>query len=317
MQSHDSPSTSIAPVAILIVIGGDDPQEGSWIELCLSRIAMHTAPALYQLYLWSNNPDSPGLRNCIAKHAPQAKLWFKEPTEYLYEYHVTPLQRLYERAVTEGHSWIVTMDSDAHPIKAGWLDTLMKQAAHPCVLAGVWRDELSNTIAPYIHPSGLCVRQDFINALQLRFDTSANPAQQKPSDALSDLTEAAITNGFSIAAWHRSNGRQFHKLIGGIYADAIYHHGAGSREYFLFWGEQDSLYQRRLNTLLGHWSASLLMRRYDDYIAYLRDANSDTLWQLSFLRWLQNGNTTLLKRSLLASMDISRRLHRKLCRLFA
>lgn len=290
-----------APVAILIVNGGPDPVGGSWIELCLSQVAQHTTPGQYQLYLWNNNVGCAHFRNAVSHHAPDARVFQPERHEKLSHFHAVPLQRMYETAQSQGHEWIVTLDSDSHPVESGWLDYMVENTVGDCVLTGVWRDELSDGIRPYIHASGLCVRQDFLNLFDLRFDNIANPPNGVTMDTLSDFTTIATENGFLVRPMRRSNAGQFHRLIGGVYGDFIYHHGAGSRRNILFWGEEDSRYRRQLNTVIASESASLLMTRYEQYMAYLQDKQlaSAPIMQ-TLLHWLATDDATIGRRSVLA-----------------
>lgn len=139
-------------VAILIVSGGRDPKERRWIDLCLDSIDAFTEPGSYRLYVWNNNAvderDAEQLKERVGAGYRQSK-----KGERLQHFHAIPLQRLYEAARTDGLSRIVVMDSDAHPVRTGWLAVLCKALDEGAALAGVWRDELEPFMPAYVHAS--------------------------------------------------------------------------------------------------------------------------------------------------------------------
>ena len=47
----------------------------------------------------------------------------------------------------------------------------------------------------------------------------------------------------------RSNVRNFHPILGGLYGDLLYHHGAGSRRA-LFWGVPDPSWHEQVQSTL-------------------------------------------------------------------
>jgi len=255
--------------AILIVNGGQEPQHGHWISLCIGKILQHTKLGSYQLYIWNNNVDDKFIPDFL-KFIPNCTLFQKKETEKFSHFHIGPLQKLYEKARNDGFKYIVTLDSDAHPIKSGWLEALLTAIDAGNVLAGVWRDELQKAIPPYIHPSCLCTSVDYIETHQLRFDYIAPNTSNEIHDSLSVFTENAISKGLSIYPLKRSNIQNIHRLISGIYGDYIYHHGAGSRKNISFWDEKDKTQtQRKKNDQLVKLAANQLFNNYSSYIDWL------------------------------------------------
>lgn len=258
----------MSPVAILIVNGGEDPPAGRWLELCLRKVLENTQETTYQLYIWNNNYKDPWVHNFL-QGLPNVTLVQADPSVKLAHPHAVPLQKLYELARMDGAHYIVTLDSDAHPIHPGWLQYLIQSLEH-AALAGVWRDELQTGIAPYVHPSCLCSTVNFIENNNLRLDNVAlkkNP----PRDTLSIFTEIALATGQGICKLERSNKNNYHRLMGGIYGDMIYHHGAGSRRDVSFWDEKRSREIKAYNQAVRDTAARLLFEHYDEYIAWLGD----------------------------------------------
>lgn len=103
--------------AILIVNGGKDPEQGKWIQLCLSKILEHTKWENYHIYVWNNNVEDELVKEYLTQ-SRYVTLMQANPEEHLSHIHATPLQRLYELARKDKAKYIVAMDSDAHPIKA-------------------------------------------------------------------------------------------------------------------------------------------------------------------------------------------------------
>ena len=254
--------------AILIVNGGRDPEAGRWIELCLDQIARHTSRPGTTIHVWNNNVDDAAVPAILDRH-PGARLVQADPAERLAHPHAVPLQRLYEE-VRGDVRWIVTLDSDAFPIRSGWLDRLIDGVARHGI-GGVWRDELRRGIVPYVHASCLCTSVEFIEQHGLRLDhVEAGGGGSQRLDTLGLLTKVARESGMTPYKWRRSNRREIHRLIGGVYGDWIYHHGAGSRVGVGFWDEIATEERQARNRLIRDRAASLVFCHRERYLSWLR-----------------------------------------------
>lgn len=289
--------------AILIVNGGQDPAQGKWLKLCLDKIAAHTRDANHHIYVWNNNTGDTWVADAVAGLS-NATLFQADPTASLAHPHAVPLQRLYERAVSDGATHIVALDSDAHPIRDGWLTGLIDALNDKTVLAGVWRDELAAGIEPYLHASCLCTTVDFIRQHHLRLDVIPDNTGKR-SDTLSTFTDKANELGLGIHKLRRGNRNNIHHLISGIYGDTIYHHGAGSRPQIFFWGRSWTDQADRLNRQFRDTAASLLFGHYDKYIAWLR-GRQDTVLILGMHRSGTSCLAGCLERSGLHLGDVNR-----------
>jgi hypothetical protein len=268
----------------MVVNAPGNPRQGRWLELCLRMVSRHTQWPNYRVYVWNNDPEADWLRPFLLADV-HATLLDSVPVEGMTAgpasiNHALALQQLYERARTDGAEYVVTLDSDAHPLRKGWLTYLLSSLRDDTVLAGVWRDELRDAIDPYLHASCLCTTVEFIEKNGLRFDKidTAGPAR---SDTLSSFTDAAINTGAGIHKLRRSNKRQFHRVMGGIYGDVVYHHGAGSRPNISFWGDKEAPATFKENRALWDLATKLLFESYDDYIEYLRGSDSRTRYPTS------------------------------------
>ena len=129
---------------------------------------------------------------------------------------------------------------------------------------------MKDAIKPYVHPSCLCTTIEFIQEHGLRLDDIAPNAAGVVHDTMSHFTAAAEKAGKDTYKLLRSNKRNVHRLIGGIYGDAIYHHGAGSRRKVSFWDEPATRIQTWINEQISQISADLLLSRPEEFIDWLR-----------------------------------------------
>ncbi|WP_200348759.1 sulfotransferase domain-containing protein [Halochromatium glycolicum] len=252
----------------MIVNGGKDPAQGSWLPYCVGKILAHTSRKRYRLYIWNNNTQDEFI-SAFLRYIPHATLVQASPHTKLTHVHADPLQRLYERARSDGARIFVTFDSDAHPVNDEWLDTLLDALDGGAVLAGVWRDELKQAIAPYVHASCLATTAEFIDNYGLRFDFIEPNSEGNLHDTLSSFTETAKKLNLPIHPLRRSNARNFHRLMGGIYGGLVYHHGAGSRAAISFWDEEITLESTTKNVRIGEIATHFLFTRYEDYMSWL------------------------------------------------
>jgi hypothetical protein len=258
----------IGKAAILIVNGGQSPLDDRWIRLCLDRIARFTDYPNYHIYLWNNRIGDSALDTWLLAR-PRLTLLSAAAYEQLHHPHRTPLQRLYHLARAEEAKYVVTLDSDAHPLCSGWLTTLLAALEAGSALAGVWRNEMAPEVRPHVHASCLCTTVDFIETHQLRFDFD-NTHSAEITDTLAHFTWVAEANELPIHRLLRSNQRSFHYWMGGVYGDLIYHHAAASREQVLFHNSPKKLAQSDQHRQRRDETAELLFSQYDTYIEWLR-----------------------------------------------
>ena len=261
--------------AILIVNGGIDPYDGHWLSLCVGKIVEHTPGDAYRLYVWNNSTDDAFVADYL-RFIPNCTLVQAEPGEKLGHVHAEPLQRLYELARTDSMEYFVTLDTDAHPTASGWLQTLIDALEAGAALSGVYRDELQSAIEPYIHASCLATTREFIEDYGLRFDYIAPHEAGRVHDTLSSFTDTARAHDLHVHPLRRSNHRNFHRLMGGIYGNAVYHHGAGSRPKVSFWDEEATAASKARNRRINEIATHFLYNDYKGYMAYLRGEDVDS-----------------------------------------
>jgi hypothetical protein len=138
------------------------------------------------------------------------------------------------RKVAASFDYIVTLDTDSFPVRNDWLDVLVSACESGAAVAGVYRNEMAPKVHPFIHVSGFCVRRDDLRALGVSFGRKLQLDSGYNQDVGQKITYEFIRQGREIAPLERSNEVNYHPIVGGVYGDVIYHHGAGSREAW-FW----------------------------------------------------------------------------------
>lgn len=190
-----------------------------WIELCLRQIVRHSGDSSYEILVWDNSWIEEQWE-ALGRH-PKVRR-FRAPSVERSVGHGRSLDKLLRR-VHPDTEFVITLDTDAFPIRDGWIENLTGRLTEGVLLAGVWRDELLPAKPPYIHPCCLAARLDTLR----RLDTSFRPVPGH--DVGHQLTLAAVEAGGLTSQLRRSNAWNAHYLMGAIYGDLIYHQGAGSR----------------------------------------------------------------------------------------
>jgi|HubBroStandDraft_2_1064218.scaffolds.fasta_scaffold01562_3 hypothetical protein len=285
-----------ARVAILIVNGFrrrgqwaqynlDQALKYPWIDMCLRQIARHSQRWDYQVFVFDNSHLKLH-RTLMRNHSWVQVLpssWVAALGRIANRMPVPHFARLLERShpgaldylagkVSADFDYIVTLDNDSFPVRDDWLDVLIGACEQGATLSGVYRNEMAPAIAPFIHVSGLCVRPVDLRALNVSFGEGAQPEIEHNQDVGQKITYEFTRLGRTIAPLERSNALNYHFLLGGIYGDVIYHHGAGSRKG-KFWTSTDRDTDDRVNAALRDAAFADL----DHLIAVLRGQAANDL----------------------------------------
>ena len=250
--------------AILIVNGYDriglwgthfaegDALRYPWIEVCLREVERWSRGSDYEVLVWDNT-QMPELRAIVRRYggrlypsdeelkkheAPEAG---GDVVRRLVLSHSQSLQRLWS-LVGDEFEYVLTLDTDAFPIQDGWIERLKEYLADAS-LAGIWRDEMAVRLQPFVHPSCLFARRERLLRMDRPFSFEG------VQDVGQRITLQVASAGEDIVPLRRSNARNAHFLIGGIYGDLVYHHAAGSR-FPVFWLTEGEDRDERVYTLL-------------------------------------------------------------------
>lgn len=254
----------MARTAILVVNGFDrysrwgeyderDADAHAWIDLCLRQVARHSAGSDYEVRVYDNS-RLPSHRAIMRGYSRVkvfpllSRIGLLTRTDRL----LPRLARRYEKehAVALDHlasglpsdvEYLITLDTDAFPLQNGWIEKLISLLESGATLVGVYRNEMPEAIEPFVHVSCLCLRRRDFAEIGVSFAEGKDVAQ--------DLTFAVRERGQRIVGLARSNARDFHFLMGGVYGSLIYHQGAGGR-HAKFWRatavEEDDRVRMRL-----------------------------------------------------------------------
>lgn len=259
--------TARPKVAILVVNGfdrrgrwgsynGAESQNWPWIGLCLRQIKKHSHGWAYQVFAYDNShleghrqliQDFPNVRLLPREWVARAgRLTHRLPgwlAARLFEKsHANALDYMAKRLSHE-FEYIVTLDTDSFPVHDEWLDALVGACETGASLSGAFRSEMVPKITPFIHVSGLCIRRADFEELKLSFREGSG------QDVAQNITTKMRELDRDIKPFERSNLVNFHFLIGGVYGNVLYHHGAGSRKP-QFWTDGDTDTNEDISTTL-------------------------------------------------------------------
>jgi hypothetical protein len=202
----------------------DEARRYPWIELCLHQIEKHSRPGDY-LALVYDNAWLPAHRRALRGRKEVRVL--PSNGARIERGHGGALDVLV-RSTAASIPYVITLDTDAFPIRDGWIDELISALESGYAVSGIYRDEISQRIRPYVHPSCFCARR----ADLLAYGVTFRPGD---GDDVGHQLFDVLSRDRPFHPLRRSNVRNVHPLMGGIYGDLVYHHGAGSRRP-LFWG---------------------------------------------------------------------------------
>lgn len=181
--------------------------------------------------------------------------------------HAFYLDRLLRHATSEGCTHLAALDADSFPVLPDWPRVLLERMGG-ARFAAVLRSENLDTQLP--HPCGLFMERSFL----LERDPRMLPPGQEIADFLRETGQRADTGiGYGYVLWlhkepwlplMRSNRKNLHFLMAGIYGDIFFHLGGASRSSPVFFADYRRSLQRRISTIrlvwrLGPW----LLKRYN------------------------------------------------------
>jgi len=210
-------------VAILTVHGngphytGDFAERYSWPRLQIDMLRRFT-PLGYTVIAYGNaiiEPHAEFLRSC-----PEVELHTNATEAHPIFEHVWPARNWLVEQSADRFKYLVTLDSDAFPIREGWMDRYLGALTEDQPLVAVQRLENGDT---HSDRSFTVFTSDSWRAH--RFDFSMDGVV----DAGAKISQKVEALGRTWWKLNRSNRRNPHPLVSAIYDDHVYHHGAGSR----------------------------------------------------------------------------------------
>lgn len=221
-------------LAILVVYFLKDDADIPLLRLHLDRIARHTHVP-YTLYAVANRV-SPRARALIEAQ-PNVRICEVPATNLrASREHGHYLDAILPIAVDDGASHVCTLDVDSFPIADDWVEVIVRAAPPASGLAGVLRSENGDVALP--HPSCVLARREFFEEHRPSFspDSDYTPEFRAFLRATEQAADTGIHLGYVLwrnrLPWGhlaRTNVRNPHYLMAGIYADVVFHLGSAGR----------------------------------------------------------------------------------------
>lgn len=199
--------------------GGDFARRCAWPKLQIDRLRTFTPPG-YTVYAYGNNimPEHDEfLRSC-----PEVRLFSsREGNQWPVMRHFWAIRNWLGRHACQRHRYIVHLDSDAFPVRHGWLQRYTRRLRWNQPVVAVQRLENGDQ-----HSDRCFLIHRRVDLHRHLLDFSSLGVVDAGANISADLER----KGLQWSALCRSNTHDYHPLIAGIYDDHIYHHAAGSRE---------------------------------------------------------------------------------------
>ncbi len=144
--------------------------------------------------------------------------------------HYSGLRKLLElfKKNQDYYDHFLFIDSDAFPVRKNWLDILTEKMTNHEVATAIRFENLEQRL----HASVLFCKKSAIN--QLDFPIIKKPIPdllgRNDNDVIISPYEFARKLVFPLV---RSNKTELHPLLCGVYYDMFYHHGCGSRSFYM------------------------------------------------------------------------------------
>ncbi len=222
----------IERLSILVVYVVRDADDEALLALHLDRIARHTTVP-YRIHAALPRVTD-AARERLETRA-EVTVWPTEPSsDRGSREHAHHLDALMARAAPEAASHVVTLDLDSFPVADAWQDTLL--AGTDDSVVGILRRENGDVLLP--HPSCTMLPRSFLEQHPFSFspDTDGTRGFRTFLRTSGQAADTGIRLAYLLATenlpWRpilRSNRRELHPLIAGIYGDAVFHLGAGAR----------------------------------------------------------------------------------------
>lgn len=269
-------SSVVTRLGILVVYYLKDDEDLPLLELHLDRIERHTKVP-YTLYAVANRVSSRA--RAIIAARPNVRVC-EVPTTALRasREHGYYLDALVPIALADDVSHLCTLDVDSFPIDDAWLDVILETAPAASGLTGVLRLENGDSALP--HPSCILAPREFFEEYRpsLSPDSDGTPEFRRFLQANDQAADTGIRVGYVLwqrrLPWGRlvrTNARNPHYLLAGIYGDVVFHLGGASRRVIF---RQDFQHSKVL--------------QFTRWIEHLPTKNrAVTATQMALVRWIR------------------------------
>jgi len=213
------------PLLVLTVFAGHDEHQRQWFELQQRFLAETTSRFDHVTFMWGEPPTDPFFTNRTTF------ITRPNPPDCHRTQHVTGLRHLFHFSLSNRSSYknFLFLDSDAFPIRKGWLTKLVGVLGSRFGIATPVRAE---NLEKRFHPSVVFVRNWALS--KLSFDIrSLNVGWLLGEERDVSIGEVDDVEKVLFPLM-RSNRVNIHPFYCGVYFDMFFHHGAGSRTKSLY-----------------------------------------------------------------------------------
>lgn len=131
--------------------------------------------------------------------------------------HVFGLNAILDFFRTTNEQYFLILDSDCFPIRKNWLEDLLESHENYDIFAPARYENLET----HAHPSAFLFKKSALN--NLKFDI------MRMNSIHGKVYYDTASNCQTFFPMIRSNKKNLHPILYGLYFDTFYHHGAGSR----------------------------------------------------------------------------------------
>lgn len=188
------------------------------------------------------------------------------------------LDHLVAHAFRDGCDHVATFDMDSWPVSAGWDRTYAAMLSPQTPIAAIVRTELTDNFpfaAFLMMQRGLW--REGASSFASRHEASPS---RRPGETGSGILEQLAREGLDFLRLERTNRWNPHPIIGGLYDDAFFHLGAGSRSsvflsddqhYALNGRPQRKTFAVAVNSAIRDWMLGAMQADHDALIAELAE----------------------------------------------
>lgn len=228
------PAGTVDHLGILLVCYLKDDDDLPLLRLHLDRVARHRQVPTTTFVAARRATEA---ARALLDAQPDTVRCDLEPTDLRgSREHAAYLDQLVPIALDAGVSHLCTLDVDSFPIRDDWVTVLTAAAPSASGLAAVARLENGDTMLP--HPSCTFAARSFFEPDPPSFspDSDGTPGFREFLRTTGQRADTGIRLGYRLWSeelpWGRltrTNANDPHYLMGGIYADAVFHLGGVGR----------------------------------------------------------------------------------------
>jgi hypothetical protein len=224
-------SSSVGRLAIAVVYHLTTDDDLPLLELHLDQIARNTSVP-YTIHA-ATNRASDAAREVLLSHSELSVVDIPLTPLRGSREHGYYLDALLASALDDGATHVCTLDVDSFPIRNNWVERIVDLAPPTSGVVGVLRRENGDIALP--HPSCTFLRRDFVERFAPSFspDSDGTPDFRHFLHSTRQAGDTGIRIGYTLWSqqlpWGRllrTNVRNPHPIIAGLYGDCVFHLGA-------------------------------------------------------------------------------------------